>query len=242
VRLDLKKVDTVLGGIHDVVASDTPGVGTNPLDTSHLWLQYDKTFPNRVGIEWNATLSLGETKNFGGSFAVTQTIETTTKRTFVVNDQTTTQQYYLYPDGTAPGVMLDRLHAPNAAGDKNSVQTVGFLGQIQSWDNPGINLHQESFPAGVTPGTYTKSDNFVTTLMYRPWVNSILENSIWTPVGSLTWSWDGKAKWVGGPAQPWVEDGAQVGGVDSNYAPTSTFPTWNTSTSKQKETGWKTIP
>jgi hypothetical protein len=92
--------------------------------------------------------------------------------------------------------------------------------------------------------SYTKTSTYVTTLMYRPGSNSAMgDDAIWTPVGSLTWSWKGGAFWSA-QINLWAAEPAPKtdSKLDAPYAQTTTFPIWNTSVEKQRQSGWVTVP
>lgn len=205
------------------------------------WLQLDKDAAHplpaaiqdlinlpKVGIDWTATVTVPA--NFGGGFGVNQIVDTDAKRTFkgLAGNQTT-QAYprIVTPQQVAirPTPILDQLFylgVVPGAGEK----TTASVGQtLRSVDNPGDPL-DPSPGVGNTAVSYEKHDSYTSTLMYNP-KNSGITDTIWVPVGKLTWGWDGSATLGGGV---WTALAApQTGQTQPQYstpAGNGYFPSW----------------
>ena len=174
-------------------------------------------------------MMVAQTGSFGGVFELTQTIQTNVQRayTYSGNNYVDVGGVIVNPDGTYtnPGVMVDRMSYPGYLdGTTTLARTAGVGHVLASSDSPysqlGYNYH---WP--VTPSSWWRVDTYTQTLMYNPGTPGTTD-SIWIPVGSLTWGWSAYASY-NSATQTYVGSSVYPSGqFFVGYNPTDTFPTW----------------
>lgn len=177
------------------------------------------------GISWTAMVTADSVFR-NGSFGVVQTVVSTGSRSAGTGPYTT--QNWTLPNGTSGPTTLDTQfpYHGTVASFPPSGQPV-----IDDFDSPGVEL--KDWTSGGTLNNYVAEDKFVDTLMYKPG-----GNSIWVPVGSLTWGWRGLALFS-------VDTGLWRTGPTTSQTPPSTFkkpatnadfPNW---TNNATELNWR---
>jgi hypothetical protein len=111
----------------------------------------------------------------------------------------------------------------------------GVVNKLYGNDSPGTPLPKPPTPTWEG-GIWSRTDDFTITLMYNPDPNASggvgggAANSIWIPVGKLTWSWTATAGYFtfNNPNPKWVSQGSPTQ-TPGTYSPTTQFPAWTAS-------------
>jgi len=225
------------------MAKATPrnGVGTNATDTP-------------LGFQYTSTVSVPS--GFGGQFMVIQTMTSGEIRSWidsngVRHDETLGRFANLAPPFNgqsfplASTTVLDtqvgyggRIDDPKVGPGSSDIVNMAPVGHtLFSSDSPASPL---TFPTGKGID-WSRQDNFTITLMYNPEIynpattdpNVIVAGApqtIWVPVGQMTWYWKAYAKFDPG-TKLWIDTVSALGNASTSgsgaYAATTTFPEWS---------------
>ena len=211
--------------------------------------KYEVVNSPNIGIRWTATLTLpgGLVE---GKFAVFQTISSQEAYDYIDqaagNSAKTNEAIFpvlgddgmpVLTNGIASGdPVVDALdnaipyglaYTTTDGKDHQESATAIPGQQLKGGDNPTSQL-ADAVRRFTLPVTHTRSDQFVTTLMYNPGREG--DNAdIWVPVAKLPWSWSGFAKYDSKATPKWSDSKVVAPVVPAASEPAQAngdFPTW----------------